>query len=55
MISKIYKSAHKTLFEKRKGMKRLRRKQAYKEAAAMSRLSASIKRIVTYEDEKEIK
>ena len=53
MISKIYKSAYKTLFEKRKGMKRLRKKQAYKEAAAMSSLSPSIKRVVTYKNEEE--
>ena len=52
MISKIYDSVHKKLFRKRKGMKRLNKSKAYKEATAMSSLSPSIKRIVKYKKDK---
>ena len=52
MISKIYESVHKTLFKKRKGMKRPNKSQAYKEATAMSSLSPSIKRVVRYKKTK---
>ena len=52
MISKIYESVHKKLFKKRKGMKRPNKSQAYKEATAMSSMTPSIKRIVTYKNKK---
>ena len=52
MISKIYESVHKTLFKKRKGMKRPNKSQAYREATAMSSMTPSIKRIVTYKNKK---
>ena len=56
MISKIYDSVHKKIFKKRKGMKRLNKSQAYKEATAMSSLSPSIKRVVRYKKKmKEVK
>ena len=53
MISKIYESVHKKLFKKRKGMKRPNKSHAYKEATAMSSMTPSIKRIVTYDNKKE--
>ena len=52
MISKIYDSVHKKLFRKRKGIKRLNKSKAYKEATAMSSLSPSIKRVVKYKKTK---
>ena len=54
MISKIYKSKHKSLFEagKGKGRKRPNRQKVYKEAVYMSRLSPSIKRVVKYKKTK---
>ena len=52
MISKIYESVHKKLFQKRKGTKRPNKSQAYKEATAMSSLSPSIKRVVHYKKTK---
>ena len=52
MISKIYDSIHKKIFNKRKGIKRPNKSKAYKEAIAMSSLSPSIKRVVRYKKKK---
>ena len=55
MISKIYgQTKYKSMFEagRGKGRKRPNKSQAYKEAIAMSSLSPSIKRIVTYKKKK---
>tara|TARA_R110002020_G_scaffold259996_1_gene474174 strand:+ start:5822 stop:6004 length:183 start_codon:yes stop_codon:yes gene_type:complete len=51
MISKIYEIGAKyklTQMGRRKGTKRPNKSQAYKEAIAMSSLSPSIKRVVSY-------
>ena len=56
MISKIYgQTKYKSMFQagRGKGRKRPNKSQAYKEATAMSSLTPSIKRIVTYDNKKE--
>ena len=57
MISKIYgQTKYKRMFQagRGKGRKRPNRSKAYREAAAMSRLTPSIKRVVTYKIKKKI-